>query len=271
MGQASRNAARYPRALALCVENWPEAAPEHALPVEWHLVAIRLDALVHHDLRPGSVVGRLVGPFDEREHHVLAVLGLHGAPEVRDLTVGHVVAPGFDDAGRAIFLEHLCGLGSHLPIGLLVALGHRHHETVGVTRGAPTAFVDDRIEAAKDHALAVERHVREHLLHARVFHHLLVGGLVSRLVGVLDPGEDDGLVILGLYRTLEIGHLALGHVFPPAFDHPLYAELLEQLYGIRRLLEVLLLVGGRHRCHESLDVVHRYSPQLASKPAKLVT
>ena len=41
-----------------------EAAPEHALAVERHL-ALRLQALVRHDLRPGLVARRLVRPFDE--------------------------------------------------------------------------------------------------------------------------------------------------------------------------------------------------------------
>ena len=51
------------------------------------------------------------------------------------LNAGHYayVAQGSDEAGRTIFLEDLCRLGGHLPIGLLVASRDRHHVTVGIT------------------------------------------------------------------------------------------------------------------------------------------
>ena len=79
------------RGLPLFIEDRPKAAPEHALSVERHLVPLGLHAPVFHDLRPSCVAGCLVGPFDERKDDILAFLGFHSSPEVRDLAGGYVV------------------------------------------------------------------------------------------------------------------------------------------------------------------------------------
>src|SRR5207237_5155522 len=72
------------------VEDLLEAAPEHPLAVEQ--AAAMLHAVVLHDLLPSLVACRLVGPFNEREGHGFAILGLHRAVEVGDLAMIHVVA-----------------------------------------------------------------------------------------------------------------------------------------------------------------------------------
>src|SRR5687767_9054605 len=83
------------------VVNGLEAAPEHALAGERHL-AFGLQALVGHNLFPRLVADFLVGPFDEREDDLFALFGLHGAVEVGDFALGHVVRQSLDDAGRAM-------------------------------------------------------------------------------------------------------------------------------------------------------------------------
>ena len=78
----------------------------------------------------------------------------------------------------------------------------------------------------------------------RIVGHLLVGGVPGRLVRVLDPAEDDRLVVLGLDGLVEVGHLArarrLPSLRPPAWRRAL--EVLDRLLGV---LDVDVLVGGR--------------------------
>src|SRR3954469_17913838 len=146
------------------IEDLFEAAPEHALAIERHL-ALGPQAFVGHDLAPRLVAGLLVGPFNEAEDDRLAVLGFHRAIEVGDLTVIDTVGDRFAYSGCAMLPEHLGHLGCELAISLAVCLRHRNDEAVGV-RAAGRTFLDDRIEPAHDHALAVEGHVRAHFLHA---------------------------------------------------------------------------------------------------------
>src|SRR3546814_16604106 len=90
------------------------------------------------------------------------------------------------------------------------------------------AIIDDRRETADDHPLRVERHGFAHALHPGIAHHLLVRGVARRPVGIFEPAEHDGLVVLRLNRALEIIDLAVGHIVAPAFDHSAHAEFLEQ-------------------------------------------
>jgi hypothetical protein len=55
--------------------------------------------------RPGFVLRLLRRPFYQAEDNRLVVLRIDRAPEIGHLSVGHVVAPAFDDAQRAILLE----------------------------------------------------------------------------------------------------------------------------------------------------------------------
>jgi hypothetical protein len=59
----------------------------------------------------------LGGPDDPGEHDVLAGFRLHGALEVRELAVRHVVAPAFHDPERAVLHEHGRGLGGQFAVG----------------------------------------------------------------------------------------------------------------------------------------------------------
>src|SRR5690349_15364515 len=79
-----------------------------------------------------------------------------------------------------------------------------------------TSGLHDRREAAEEHPLGVERHLRHIALQALVGHDLLVD-LVARLARLVDdPREDDGLVVAGLDRAWERGHLALGNIVADA-------------------------------------------------------
>src|SRR5216683_2571585 len=75
----------------------------------------------------------------------------------------------------------------------------------------------DRLEAAEDEALGVERRLPGRI-HARVLVHLLLGDLEARLVGPDLPGEDDLLAVFGGDRAAEVGLLAVGNEILPAFD-----------------------------------------------------
>src|SRR6476646_20182 len=171
------------------VENLLEPAPEHALSGEGHF-ALRLEALVRHDRLPRLVADRFAGPFDEGEDHAFAFLGLHRAIEVGDLAFRDVVAESFDDASRAVCAEHLGHLGRELAISLTLAVRDGDDEAVGVAT-AWRPFLDDRLEAAEDHPLAVEGHRGELLLDAWVAHHPVIGGVARLAVRIFEPGEDD--------------------------------------------------------------------------------
>src|SRR6185503_17233318 len=136
------------------VENFIEAAPEHALAVERHFT-LRPQALVGHNRLPGFVAPGLIGPLDEGEDDAFSILRLHRAVEVGDLAFGHVIAERFDHAGRAVLAESLRHLGGEIAIRLALALGNWHDESIHIA-AARASFLDDRVEPAKDHALAVE-------------------------------------------------------------------------------------------------------------------
>ena len=243
------------------VDDRREAAIDHALAVERHVGVVRLHPPVLHDLRPGRVARLLRGPFDPGVDDLLVARGLHRALEVGDLAVGHVVAPRFDHARGAVFLEHRRGLGGHGAVGILVGGRNRHQEAIGIAHLAAGALFDDGRETTEDHALAVERHVHAHLLHARIAHHLLVGRVARRLVGIFEPGEHDDFIRLGLHRALEVGELAVGHVVAPGLDHAGCAELLEHRRGVGGVLAKGFLVRGRNRDDKSFDIAHGFSPR----------
>src|SRR5215217_5997048 len=111
------------------VEDRLEGAPEHALPSEGH-VALRLQALVRHDLFPSLIAGFLVRPFDEGENDLFAVLGLHGPVEVGDFAPRNIVGQRFDYSGRAMLAEDLRHFRSELAIGVALVLRNRDDEAV---------------------------------------------------------------------------------------------------------------------------------------------
>jgi hypothetical protein len=87
---------------------------------------------------------------------------------------------------------------------------------------------DHLFEAAKDHALAVEGHggiAGCGRVHARVFHHLLHGGVARGLVGPFDPRKGHRFLGRGLDRATEIGDFAVGDIVAPSLDHTDRAQL----------------------------------------------
>ena len=239
-----------------------EAAVDHARAIERGVLGTGLHALVGHHLFPALGTRFLARPFDPAVNDALAVLLVRGAGIVGDLAVGDIVRPRFDDARRAIIDEDARHLLRQLAIGFLVGVGHGHDIAVGITGLAVASLgvIDDRVESADDHPLAVERHLAAHLRHARVAHHLLVRGIARRLVGIFEPAENDRLVGLRLHGALEVVDLAVGDIVAPAFDHARDAEFLEQRCRIGGMLAIGFLVRGRHRDHKSFYIGHLVSP-----------
>src|SRR5256885_6028075 len=64
--------------------------------------------------------------------------------------------------------------------------------------------IENRLESAPEHPLAVERHLAL-WPQALVGHDALPGFVAARLVGPLDKREDDTFAVLGLHRSVEIG------------------------------------------------------------------
>src|SRR4029077_19750452 len=137
--------------------------------------------------------------------------------------------------------------------------GDGHDEAVGVA-AARRAFLDDRIEPAHDHALAVEGHVLAHLLHARIVHELLVRGVAFLPRRIFEPGEDDLLIGLGVDRFTKVGDLALWDVAVPRFDHPADADVLDERGKLGRVLPVGVLIRFGHGHDESLEIGHATAP-----------
>src|SRR3546814_6173776 len=93
---------------------------------------------------------------------VLAILSVRGAGIVGDLAVGHIVAPRFDDARRAIVAEHFGRLLRQRAIGFLIAFGDGHDIAIDIARLAVGAAVVERRETAHDDPRAGEGHVGAH-------------------------------------------------------------------------------------------------------------
>src|SRR5262249_20106304 len=125
---------------------------------------------------------------------------------------------------------------------------------------ATSSLLNDRHEAAKDHALAVERHGVLVRLYARVAHerlHALVAHLARR---PNDPREDYGLVGLALHRHRKRCHLTLGDIIAPTFNHLESAVVLEDVGRRFSMLLELLKVCRGNRSDESIDIGHGIAP-----------
>src|SRR5262252_8130791 len=125
---------------------------------------------------------------------------------------------------------------------------------------ATSSLLYDRYEAAKDHALAVERHGVFIRLHARVAHKRLHAGVAHLARRPNDPREDDGLVRPALHRHRERRHLALWHIIAPTFDHLESALFLKDVGRLFSVLLELLPVCGGNRSDESVHIAHGLAP-----------
>ncbi len=71
-----------------------------------------LHARVFHDLLHAGITGRLIRPFDPREHHCLTLGCLDRPAEVGELAVRYVITRALDDAGGAMVPEDRCGFSA---------------------------------------------------------------------------------------------------------------------------------------------------------------
>ena len=109
-----------------------KSAIDEALAVERHVGAVG-HSRVGHDFLAGRIAHGFRRPEYPRKHNVFARLRLHRPLEVGDLAIGHVVAPTFHHAQRAIFFEDRRYPGGQFAIGLLFSSGHRNHESVDIS------------------------------------------------------------------------------------------------------------------------------------------
>src|ERR1043166_9451941 len=116
--------------------------------------------------------------------------------------------------------------------------------------------LEERLEAAVDQALAVERQVRHFGLEPRVRHHFCVDfvALGARLGD--DPGKDDDLVVLCLHRARERGELAVGDIVADALDVSGRTVLLPDFTDLARESLVGFQILLRHGTHDTIDVTH---------------
>ncbi|MNP64961.1 hypothetical protein D3C76_1605130 [compost metagenome] len=91
-------------------------------------------------------------------------------------------------------------------------------------------------------------------IHPGVLHHLGHGLVPHRLARPLHPGEDHGFVLLGRHRAVEVGLLAVGHVIPPALQHPGGAIFEKDGVKQPRMIDQGLLVDRGHGDHESVYI-----------------
>src|SRR5437764_545182 len=90
----------------------------------------------------------------------------------------------------------------------------RRKDPEGCHRISIPAHQRDRLEAAQDKALGVERRLPGGI-ETLVLVHLRLGRIEARLVGPDLPGEDDLLALLCRNRAAEVSLLAVGNeVFP---------------------------------------------------------
>src|SRR6185437_4614011 len=125
---------------------------------------------------------------------------------------------------------------------------------------ALAAFLYDRLEAAVDHALAVEWHRGELLLDRRIAQHLFVGCVARLPVRIFEPCENDLLVRLGVDCFAEVGDLAFRDVAVPGFDLPSNAEPQEDRSGLACVFAIGILVCLWHWRDESFEVGHAAAP-----------
>src|SRR5690606_15019589 len=104
---------------ASVLDDRPEAAPEHALPVERQGGRVHAgDALVLHHRGIDAVAILARGIADPGEHHHLVRLELHRLRERGQLAGLHVVGDAFDVFQRAVFQPDLAGLSGDRPVVL---------------------------------------------------------------------------------------------------------------------------------------------------------
>src|SRR5690606_12233696 len=130
---------------ASAFEHGLEAAPDHPLAIEGHVHV--LHGRIVLPLVPGCIGARLVGPGDPGEHHLLALLQLDGALEVRGLAILDLRAPGLDLLGGAQALEERPRVAGRLDVALLVGGGNGGEKTDYVGHGAAPV-----VQECGDHA-----------------------------------------------------------------------------------------------------------------------
>ena len=106
-------AARQLPSLPSKLDNRGEAAIDQPLAVKGHWVLIRVEAVVglHQFVHSGhgGVTSCFIGPLDPGENDRLVLFRLNGLAKVGELPVGDVIAPAFENARRAEFLEYTAG------------------------------------------------------------------------------------------------------------------------------------------------------------------
>src|ERR1043166_251617 len=116
--------------------------------------------------------------------------------------------------------------------------------------------LEERLEAAVDQALAVERQVRHFRLEPRVGHHFCVDFVALRARLRDDPGKDDDLVVLCLHRARERGELAIWDIVADALDVSGRTVLLPDFTDLARESLVGFQILLRHGNDETIDVTH---------------
>jgi hypothetical protein len=109
-----------------------EARDDHPLAVEGHRRTHRLHTRIAHHLFGRGVARRAIGIFEPGKDDLLALLCLHCGPEVIDLSDRDVIAPAFDMAANAEFLEQRHRIGGMLAIGVLRIGRHRQHKAFDI-------------------------------------------------------------------------------------------------------------------------------------------
>jgi fructose-1,6-bisphosphatase I len=122
----------------------------------------------------------------------------------------------------------------------------------------PRSRVEDLLEPAVNHPLAVERHVG--VLHARVVHRLLHAGVTHFAGRPRDPRERHRFVRFQLHGLRERRGLAGRDVVAPTLHDPSGAVLLEHFGGLLGVAEVFIAIGSRTCGDETIDVLHVSPP-----------
>src|SRR5262249_3225469 len=113
-----------------------EAAHDHALTVEGHVLAHFFHARVAHELLVRGVAGLPRGIFEESEDDLLVRLCIDRLAEIGDLAFGNVAVPGFDVTPDAGFGGEGRKAARMLAIGVLVRLGHGRDESFKIGHAA---------------------------------------------------------------------------------------------------------------------------------------
>ena len=198
-----------------------------------------------------------VAGFDNHQNSHVFLLGLGGRAPIAGVPAAALFkrrrAP--DRTGRQVFRGRAVRIDT--------AAKRISSPTTGQARapaltGYSAVELDRRLEAAPEHAHAVERQVLGigHAGQPRVGHHLLVDAVAIAAVLVDDPREDHDLAVLQLHRLRERGDLARLHVIADAFGVLQRAVLQPDLAGLARQLLVGIQVLAGNRQHVTIDVAH---------------